>query len=35
MNGEAQFGIDTRVPDMVYAAVANCPVFGGKLKIFD
>ena len=35
VNGEAKFGIDTRVPDMVYAAVANCPVFGGKLKSFD
>ncbi|HEY3719068.1 MAG TPA: xanthine dehydrogenase family protein molybdopterin-binding subunit [Roseiarcus sp.] len=35
VNGEAKFGIDTRVPDMVYAAVANCPVFAGKLKSFD
>jgi len=33
--GAAQFGIDTRLPDMVYAAVANCPVFGGKLKSYD
>ncbi|MGD0640636.1 MAG: molybdopterin cofactor-binding domain-containing protein [Roseiarcus sp.] len=31
VTGEARFGIDTRLPDMVYAAVANCPVFGGKL----
>ena len=35
VNGEAKFGIDARVPDMVYAAVANCPVFGGKLKSYD
>src|ERR1700691_3404404 len=35
VNGEAKFGIDTRVPDLVYAAVANCPVFAGKLKSFD
>ena len=35
VNGEAKFGIDTRLPGMVYAAVANCPVFGGKLKSFD
>jgi isoquinoline 1-oxidoreductase beta subunit len=35
VNGEAMFGIDTRLPDMVYAAVANCPVFGGKVKHFD
>lgn len=35
VNGEAEFGIDVRAPDMVYAAVANCPVFGGKLKSWD
>ncbi|MBV9246023.1 MAG: xanthine dehydrogenase family protein molybdopterin-binding subunit, partial [Methylobacteriaceae bacterium] len=35
VTGEAKFGIDTRLPDMVYAAVAACPVFGGKLKTFD
>ena len=33
--GAAKFGIDTRLPGMVYAAVANCPVFGGKLKSYD
>jgi isoquinoline 1-oxidoreductase beta subunit len=33
--GAARFGIDTRLPGMAYAAVANCPVFGGKLKSFD
>ena len=32
VNGEAKFGIDTRVPDMVYAAVANCPVFGRQAE---
>jgi isoquinoline 1-oxidoreductase subunit beta len=35
VDGTAQFGIDTRLPDMVYAAVATCPVFGGTLKSFD
>jgi isoquinoline 1-oxidoreductase subunit beta len=35
INGSAKFAIDTRVPDMVYAAVAACPVFGGKLKSVD
>jgi isoquinoline 1-oxidoreductase beta subunit len=35
INGSAQFGIDARVDGMVYAAVANCPVFGGKLKSYD
>jgi isoquinoline 1-oxidoreductase beta subunit len=29
------YGIDVRLPDMVYATVANCPVFGGKLKSVD
>ncbi|MFZ0602803.1 MAG: molybdopterin cofactor-binding domain-containing protein, partial [Roseiarcus sp.] len=33
--GAARFGIDTRLPGMAYAAVANCPVFGGKLKSYD
>jgi isoquinoline 1-oxidoreductase beta subunit len=35
VTGEAKFGIDTRLPDMLYAAVVNCPVFGGKPKSFD
>jgi CO/xanthine dehydrogenase Mo-binding subunit len=34
-NGSAKFGIDTRVPGMLYAVVARCPVFGGKVKKFD
>ncbi|PSJ59391.1 xanthine dehydrogenase family protein molybdopterin-binding subunit [Pseudaminobacter soli (ex Li et al. 2025)] len=35
LNGTAQFGIDTRLPDMLYAAVVTCPVFGGSLKSYD
>lgn len=35
VNGSAKFGIDTRLDGMVYAAVANCPVFGGKVKSYD
>ena len=35
VTGEARFGIDARLPGMAYAAVANCPVFGGKLKSHD
>jgi isoquinoline 1-oxidoreductase beta subunit len=35
INGQAKFGIDTRLPGMVYAAVANCPVFGGTLASYD
>ncbi|MFB9843566.1 xanthine dehydrogenase family protein molybdopterin-binding subunit [Mucilaginibacter ginsenosidivorans] len=33
--GEAKFGIDVRVPGMVYASVERCPVIGGVLKNFD
>jgi len=33
--GRAVFGIDSRVPGMLFAVVARCPVFGGKLVSFD
>jgi isoquinoline 1-oxidoreductase beta subunit len=33
--GRAQFGIDARLPGMVYAVVQRCPVFGGKVVSFD
>jgi len=33
--GAATFGIDSRVPGMLYAVVARCPVFGGKVVSFD
>ena len=33
--GAATFGIDSRVPGMLYAVVARCPVFGGKVASFD
>ena len=33
--GAAKFGIDSRVPGMLFAVVARCPVFGGKLVSFD
>ena len=33
-DGSAKFGIDVRHPGMLFAAVANCPVFGGRLKAF-
>ncbi len=35
INGTAKFAIDTQLPGMVYAAIAACPVFGGKLKSVD
>lgn len=33
--GTAKFGIDSRVPGMLYAVVARCPVFEGKVASFD
>lgn len=33
--GKAQFGIDVRVPGMLYAVIARCPTFGGKPSKFD
>src|SRR3989449_4619578 len=33
--GKQRFGIDVQVPGMLYAAVAQCPVFGGKVKSID
>jgi len=33
--GAAKFGMDSRVPGMLFAVVARCPVFGGKLASFD
>ena len=35
LDGSAKYGIDARVPGMVYAAVMQCPVPGGKLKSVD
>jgi isoquinoline 1-oxidoreductase beta subunit len=35
VDGSAQFGIDVRVPGMLVAVVARCPVFGGKVAKFD
>jgi len=34
-NGTAQFGLDVKLPNMVYAVVARPPVFGGKVKSVD
>ncbi len=35
VNGSAQFGIDVRVPDILFAVVARCATFGGKPAYFD
>jgi isoquinoline 1-oxidoreductase beta subunit len=32
---EPVYAIDLRLPDMLYAAIAQCPVFGGTLKSVD
>ncbi len=34
-NGTAEFGIDVKLPGMVYASLEQCPVIGGKVKSFD
>ncbi len=34
-NGTAEYGIDVRLLDMLYATVERCPVIGGTLKSFD
>jgi len=33
--GEAHYGIDTKLPGMLYASVARPPVFGARVKSFD
>jgi len=35
VNGTAQFGLDVRLPGMVYAVVARPPAFGGKVSSVD
>lgn len=35
VDGTAEFGLDVKVPGMMYASVEHCPVFLGKLKSFD
>ena len=31
VDGSAKYGIDVRLPNMVYAVIKHCPSFGGKL----
>jgi len=35
VHGRAKFGMDIRLPNMVYATITHCPIFGGKLKQFN
>jgi isoquinoline 1-oxidoreductase subunit beta len=35
VNGTAKYGIDTRLPGMLYASLAQCPVLGGKVASYD
>ena len=35
VNGTAEFGIDVKLPGMVYASIEQCPVIGGKVRGFD
>jgi isoquinoline 1-oxidoreductase beta subunit len=35
VDGSARFGIDVRVPGLLYAVVARCPTFGGRPARFD
>jgi isoquinoline 1-oxidoreductase beta subunit len=35
VTGKPIFGIDVRVPNMLYAAIVQCPVFGGTPKSYD
>jgi hypothetical protein len=35
VNGTAKYGIDVRVPGMLFAVVSRCPTFGGKAVRFD
>src|ERR1700710_1749690 len=35
LSGKQIFAIDVQLPDMLNAAIAQCPVFGGTLQSFD
>jgi isoquinoline 1-oxidoreductase subunit beta len=35
VNGQAVYGIDVKLPGMLYASLEQCPVIGGKVKSFE
>ena len=35
IDGSAEFGMDVKLPGMLYAAITMCPYFGGSLTSFD
>ncbi len=35
IDGSAKFGVDVNLPDMLFATIKHCPVFGGALKDVD
>ena len=35
VTGQPVYAIDVRLPDMLYAAIGQCPVFRGTLKAVD
>ena len=35
VTGQAIYGLDVRLPGMFFAAIARCPVFGGKFESYD
>lgn len=35
VNGTAEYGMDVKLPGMLYASLEQCPVIGGKVKGFD
>lgn len=35
VNGSQVYGVDVELPGMVYATMAQCPVFGGTVRTFD
>ncbi len=35
VDGTAQFALDVRLPGMLYAAIAQCPVFGGSVRSYN